>query len=385
MSVSSHRRAEGFTLVELLVVIAIIGVLVALLLPAIQAAREAARRTQCQTNLKNMALAFENFEDVHKMFPTGGARYLNNGPPPYGLEQNIENGKPLGPEKQGLGWAFQLLPFIEQTSAYQITSTIDLQQVVMSLYVCPSRRPASTTFSQQFNAIIAPMDYAGAQPCTYRASTLAGPGAKYDPTVGIPLTSSNLAGFRTLFPSYFGGAAVGSDVQADRKVYDGVIIRSAWLFSSKSATGAILGRFLNDVPRRVEPKNVTDGLSNTLMVAEKYVRSDRYEGGVNYNSDDRGWSDGWDADIMRSTCFQPIGDSDGIGFDPVLGRMFGDNGFPFEGAWNVFHFGSAHPAGLNSAFADGSVHLLSFDIDVLVFNALGSRNGDEDAANVSWN
>ena len=386
MSLSASRPSKAFTLVELLVVIAIIGVLVALLLPAIQAAREAARRTHCQNNLKNVALAFQNFQDSQKMFPTGGARYLNNGTPPYGLEQNVENGKPLGPKKQGLGWAFQLLPYIEQTAAYQITTTIDLQQIVMSLYVCPSRRPASTTFSTAFNAVIAPMDYAGAQPCTYRASTGATPPTKYDPTIGIPLNSSNLVGFRTLWPSYFGGGTAGSDGQAANKVYDGVIIRSAWLFSSKNTTtGAIIGTFLNNVPRKVEPKNVTDGLSHTLMVAEKYVRSDNYAGGLNYNSDDRGWSDGWDADIMRSTCFQPIGDSDGIGFDPVLGRMFGERGFPFEGAWNIFHFGSPHPSGLNTAFADGSIHYLNFDIDVLIFNALGTRNGEENVPSDSWN
>jgi prepilin-type N-terminal cleavage/methylation domain-containing protein/prepilin-type processing-associated H-X9-DG protein len=374
MSLNSRRPPQAFTLVELLVVIAIIGVLVALLLPAIQAAREAARRTQCQTNLKNMALAFENFELSQKMFPTGGARYLNTG---YGLEQNVENGKPLGPEKQGLGWAFQLLPYIEQTSAYQITKTIDLQQVVMPLYTCPSRRPAATTYSAQFNAIIALMDYAGNQPCTYSST-----GVKYNPLAGIPLT---LASFTTLFPACNGGMANAD--QLANKVYDGVIIRSAWRFASKNpTTGAINGAFLTNVPRRVEPKDITDGLSNTLMLAEKYVRSDRYEGGVDYYSDDRGWSDGWDADIMRSTCFPPLGDSDGMGFDPVLGRMFGDRGpWPFGGSYNVYHFGSAHPAGINTAFADGSVHFLSFDIDVLIFNALGSRNGDEDVASNSWN
>jgi prepilin-type N-terminal cleavage/methylation domain-containing protein len=373
MSVSSRRIARGFTLVELLVVIAIIGILVALLLPAIQAAREAARRTHCQNNLKNIALAFQNFEDAQKMFPTGGAKYLRAG---YGLEENMENGKPLGPERQGLGWSFQLLPYIEQTAAYQIKTTIDLQQVVMSLYVCPSRRPASTMFSPQYNAIIAPMDYAGAQPCT--TNTV---GVKYDPTVGIPLTEAN---FTKLFPSYYGGSAGD---QADNKVYDGVIIRSSWLFASRNATTGVLnGRFLNNVPRRVTPKNVTDGLSNTLMIGEKYVRSDRYAGGEKYYSDDRGWTDAWDADIMRSTCFQPLGDGDGMGFDPVLGRMFGDLGpWPFGGGYNVLHFGSAHVGGLNTAFADGSIHTLGFDIDVLVFNALGTRNGEETIPSDAWN
>jgi prepilin-type N-terminal cleavage/methylation domain-containing protein/prepilin-type processing-associated H-X9-DG protein len=383
MSLHANRPLKAFTLVELLVVIAIIGVLVALLLPAIQAARESARRTHCQNNLKNVGLAFQNFEDSQKMFPTGGARYLNNNPP-YGLEQNVENGKPLGPEKQGLGWSFQLLPYIEQTAAYQINTTIDLQQIVMSLYVCPSRRPASTTFSTAFNAIISTMDYSGAQPCTYRASAGAVPGTKYDPTAGIPLTQASFAG---LFPSYYGGLAGNTD-QAANKVYDGVIIRSAWRYTSKNpTTGAIIGTFLTNVPRRVETKDITDGLSNTLMVAEKYVRSDNYAGGLNYNSDDRGWTDGWDGDTMRSTCFPPLGDSDAMGFDPVLGRLFGDWGptFPFGGSYNVYHFGSAHPSGLNAAFADGSIHFIPFDIDVVVFNSLGTRNGEEVVPDDAWN
>ena len=135
------RRA--FTLVELLVVIAIIGILVALLLPAIQAAREAARRTQCNNHLKNIGIALLNHVDARKVFPTGGAKYVQTG---FGIEQNLDSGRPLGPDKQGLGWGFQLLPYIEETAAYQIKTTPDLQQVVIPIFVCPSRRVAKTSY-----------------------------------------------------------------------------------------------------------------------------------------------------------------------------------------------------------------------------------------------
>ena len=100
------RRRNGFTLVELLVVIAIIGVLVALLLPAIQAAREAARRTQCINNLKQLALGCQNHHDTHGHFPTGGWGWYWVGDPDRGF----------GKEQPG-GWAYNLLPFFEQQAA----------------------------------------------------------------------------------------------------------------------------------------------------------------------------------------------------------------------------------------------------------------------------
>ncbi len=86
---SSHLRRRAFTLVELLVVIAIIGVLVALLLPAIQSAREAGRRTQCLNNLRNIGLAFANHLDVHKQYATGGWGWIWSGDPDrgFGLRQ----------------------------------------------------------------------------------------------------------------------------------------------------------------------------------------------------------------------------------------------------------------------------------------------------------
>jgi len=361
---------RGFTLVELLVVIAIIGILVALLLPAIQAAREAARRTQCRNNLKNIGLACLNFENSHKVFPTAGARNLTTG---FVLEQNIENGRPLGPDRQGLGWGYQILPYIEETSAYSLTRTEDLQQIVVDLYVCPSRRQAKTGVSEAYDdAVFAFIDYAGAVPCTYKNPTRT---TRYDPTDGVPLT---VVAVRELADSFFGGDAVTSTSPPDNSVYDGVIVRCPWLWQSTS-NGKQLGTFLSNVTGLVKVSRITDGTSKTLLIGEKYVRSDAYEGpftGVNRQSDDRGWTDGFDADIMRSTCFQPVQDSDGIGWSD-LGRYFDDNpntSFPEP---NVYHFGSPHSGGIGAVFADGSVHTIGYDIDVLVFNGLGSRNGDE--------
>src|SRR5262245_12425139 len=102
-----HSRS-GFTLVELLVVIAIIGVLVALLLPAVQAAREAARRMQCQSNLKNIALGVLNFHDAHNYFPPPATM-----PPVAAGQQDLQRA-PLIAVRQYGNWAIDILPFIEQ-------------------------------------------------------------------------------------------------------------------------------------------------------------------------------------------------------------------------------------------------------------------------------
>src|SRR5688500_15828615 len=112
----SNSRRGAFTLVELLVVIAIIGVLVALLLPAVQAAREAARSTQSSNQVKQIGLAMQNHVDAQKVVPTGG-----NTPHPK-IQDYMVNGRPRAAERQGLGWGYQILPYLEQGAIHSLTT-----------------------------------------------------------------------------------------------------------------------------------------------------------------------------------------------------------------------------------------------------------------------
>ena len=342
-SFKRHAAQRGFTLVELLVVIAIIGVLVALLLPAIQAARESARRTTCVNQLKQIGLAMQNHVGAHKVFPTGGSRWnplIRN----YVSGGTNNPGIPNGAKKQGLGWSYQILPYLEQSAIKGIVTQAQLQSTVVPLYFCPSRRSPDVVLTAiGTGATTAALsDYASAQPMTFRCADT---GVKNDITRTHPFVgaASQAVGLN----SYW---CLGTTEPINTStVFDGVIVRTQWFVRTQAtATAPAVLERTTGGPDPIKPGQITDGLSNTLLVSEKVVRSDLSAGNMtpsgNFSySDDRGWSDGWDPDTVRFTGYQPISDSDqSICFNSnvAVSRYCTSDGA------DVLFFGSSHPSGI---------------------------------------
>ena len=233
MSKTNSRVA--FTLVELLVVIAIIGILIALLLPAVQAAREAARRTECINNLKQIGLAFHNHHDTFHHFPDGGEYWNTN--------RTMISGNPAVSPSQNWGWAYQVLPFMEQENLWILQNDREVRESPIATYFCPSRRAPMQIFDRRYGDSYQ-FDYAGN-----------GGVSRTEPAAG----------------SYGNGR-------------DGAVVRRP---NQANTNRSAVVKFAN----------ITDGSATTLLVGEKYVRPDRL--GFNQPDEDQGWVSGWDWDTIR--------------------------------------------------------------------------------------
>ena len=341
------RPLHGFTLVELLVVIAIIGILIALLLPAIQAARESARRTECKNQVKQIILSMHNHVEARKVFPSGGIY-----PWPQIEDYVTDDGKPYGPAKQGLSWAFQILPYLEEGAVHGITSTQQIEETSVDMYFCPSRRrPTLETVARNYL-----MDYAAAMPARARSQYSRDYTAAYLARTSGPDTNGCM---KYEFWGAVGGAPVHGDELGRNSREElgggyvgffGVIVRSNfWVYGSTKET--------TNFYTPITFAKITDGSSYTLVIGEKRLIPSLYDRGAWH--DDRGWSDGWDPDTLRSTICE-------LGQD----REIASNEVSPAG----YRFGSAHPNGMNAAFADASVHTISYDIDQELFNRLGHRS-----------
>jgi prepilin-type N-terminal cleavage/methylation domain-containing protein len=368
MSAWRRKSLRGFTLVELLVVIAIIGVLVALLLPAIQAAREAARRMQCKNNLRQVGIGMLNHHDAQKAFPTGGSHWGVN------IAAYVQNGTALGVKQQGLGWGYQILPYLEQGALKNIATNDALQSNSVPIYICPSRRGVVRPQGRVLT------DYAANQPFTRIGDSSTG--TLVDITPGKLNYGGALLAFYQNHSSTYGGQPPHSDippagpngpVPQDNCTYDGVIVRAPWVRTSTqdNRTPGIDGAFVRGVPQPIEIGKILDGTSNTMIAGDKWIRSDSYQTGS--PSDDTGWTDGWDPDVMRSSGVPPLSDAS---THPDFTNPWNSDaaGGP---VYETLMFGSAHTAGFNMVFADGAVHGINYEIDVFLFNRLGTRNGEE--------
>jgi prepilin-type N-terminal cleavage/methylation domain-containing protein/prepilin-type processing-associated H-X9-DG protein len=315
------KTRRGFTLVELLVVIAIIGILIALLLPAVQSAREAARRSQCKNNLKQVGLACINHLDLQKFFPTGGWGWRWAGDPDRGF----------GPE-QPAGWTYNILPYLElsylrnmgkgQTDKAKKATGADVAATPLAVYNCPSRRP------------VTPIDY--------------GTRNKDKPPINIDKPKKIGRGDFAMCA----GDGPLKTFEGPAKLQDGENLNSSYRkdVAKQKYTG------VSFACSQVRPAEVVDGLSRTYMVGEKNVDPANYLSGAS-DDDDQGWDLGFDIDNYRwsSKDYPPLRDTKGNK----------------DSRWE---FGGVHPTAFNMVFCDGSVHSVSYSIHPEVHRRLGCRN-----------
>jgi hypothetical protein len=242
-----------------------------------------------------MGLAIHNFHDTRLRMPTGGSfPWANIG---------YNGGNVDDPPNLGVGWMVQILPYIDQANLYKSSNAAVIMATPVGMYFCPSRRgPTVIT-----NNTLALNDYAA---CT-------------------PADSPNS------WDQFWYGSNWAIPVNAP---YQGVIIRN-------SDTVAPI--------RTSSFRDITDGTSNTIMVGEKWLPVASYGGG--YWADDRGFTDGWDPDTVRTTGYVPMNDS----------RSGGAN--------DGYQFGSPHVGGVHFTLADGAVRFISLNIDATLFNYLGHR------------
>jgi len=328
----SPRRPSGITLVELLVVVAVVGLLVALLLPAVQSAREAARRTACTANLKQLTLARLTHADVQGFLPTGGWGGAWTGDAERGFSA-----------RQPGGWAFNILPFLEQAALRDLgcglsdaESKADQAamrlQTPLPLFTCATRRAATlwpldaVKNSRPLNVVAVPAD------AVRRPTTVAR--GDYAANMGSGSFPVN---------RYRSGGSPSTIAEGD------AMSEAAWQAAYGPAPDGVIFR-----RSRVRLRDVIDGTSGTYLLGEKYVNPDGLRNGTS-DDDDQCLFSGHDRDVLRVGLGPPV--QDRAGFEPTS-----------------ISFGSGHPQACGMGLADGSVTQVAYEVDPAVHRARAARN-----------
>ncbi len=319
---------QAFTLVELLVVIAIIGVLVALLLPAVQTAREAARRTQCQNNLKQIGIASHNHHDILGEMPRA---YVGD---------------------TGLSWHVNILPYLEQSNLY---NQFDTKTVNNSHGGANRNNPYGLSIPPTYQC----------PSCAVKKQPFNPPNNTNGPSDLIPATTGQPAAV----PHYYGvngpRGGVGNGGGTGGGTGGGVNSYPTGTATHEGVPAATSGIFQRDGTIRMA--RITDGTSNTLMVAEMSWVSPLY--GTRFRTWVRG-GDEYAGIVTGRPSFVVSGRN-------VTNKINGMQSANLIVPYNDMPFGSMHPGGMNVLMGDASVRFISQNLSMSTYRAIASRDQGE--------
>lgn len=318
-------------------VIAIIGILIALLLPAVQSAREMSRLAHCQNSLKQVGLGLISFHDQRETFPQGGWGHEWTGMPSRGV----------GLRQPG-GWIYVLLPFIEQQQLHSLGMNGDPAEATrrletpLSLFTCPSRRACE------------PWPTSDLYPYAKMPKPVGNPSRVGRSDIAINAGATLTAGFP--------GPATLELGDAPTTHWPDMVGPPS--NPAKQFSG------ISHVHIATPLRRITDGSSCTYLVGEKYLEPQHYETGESIG-DKVSLYAGYCTDNHRFT-----------GFTESTLPPAGDGSLPISNVQANLRFGSAHSTGVNMVFCDGSTHLIDFDIDPLTHYRLGHTFDGEPAPNL---
>ena len=310
-------RKHAFTLVELLVVIAIIGILVGLLLPAVQAAREAARRMQCSNNLKQLSLACHNYESTFRSFPAGG---IVSYTPAARAALTPTNFCTTGSDRTQAPWTVLLLPFVEDSNLYQ---RFDFTKTFTGSSNIAGQVPNSDLFKLNLPKFQCPSD----------------------PNSQSTVNNSNYLGVQGGGPATGVGSAPCSTQLAQRVFFQNGVI------------------YINS---RTRIADITDGTTNVFLIGES-----RYMPTPNMRND--GFHAGWASSVKADNAFAVP-----LTFAAAVLQINAQKTCA-PGVADCFNFvsrlfGSQHTGGCNFGMSDGSVHFVSQNIDINLYRQMAVRN-----------